>query len=365
LSWTFPVRLNLTAKADLIASQMISVDGPGAAILIVAGGEVLLQAGYGLADVEARVQVMPHTAFDLASVSKQFTAVAVLLLAERGQLAIDGMVADYLPEWSGYGTGRPLRLTDLLCHTSGLPDYSSIWRGAVEDAGLGNAEYLQLLWQHAPVFPAGTKADYSNSNYILLAAIIERVTGQTLSRFLHEEIFTPLAMTGSRVQDDPTRPLPARARGYKRDETGQVEASDIPIRLVGHSHLFSTVADLGRWYQALWGHRVLSPASLSRALTLGCLDGGERHGYGFGWYDDSAPGRRSVGHGGCWYGFRNYVRRCLEADLTVAVLSNDENYDAEGLVNRLVNAVLAGLEDENNMNDSERESREWLKPMAS
>jgi CubicO group peptidase (beta-lactamase class C family) len=148
-------------------------------------------------------------------------------------------------------------------------------------------------------------------------------------------------MTGTCVQDDPTRPLPGSARGYKRGDNGRVEVSEVPVSLIGHSHLFSTVADLGRWYQALWGHRVLSPALLDQALALGFLDGGEGHIYGFGWYDESTGGRQSMGHSGSWYGYHNYVRRYLEIDLTLAVLSNDEGLDVEGLVNRLADVFLA------------------------
>jgi CubicO group peptidase (beta-lactamase class C family) len=330
----------MSAQVDEVVRLSVSPDGPGAAVVVVSRGMVLLQAGYGLADVEAGVPVTPHTGFDLASVSKHFTAVAALLLAERGVLDLASLVADHLPTWAGYGEGRALRLTDLLWHTSGLPDYSCVWRGPVEDAHLGNTAYLRLLRTHPPLFAAGSRAEYSNSNYILLAAIIEQTAGKTLRRFLHDEVFAPLEMTNTRVQDDPTRPLPGCALGYKRDKGGRAESSDLPISLVGHSHVFSTAADLGRWYQALWGHQLVSSAFLARALTCGYLDSGEGHTYGFGWYDDSTGGRRSVGHGGGWYGFSNYVRRYPNADLTVGVLSNDEDFDATGLVDRLAEMFL-------------------------
>jgi CubicO group peptidase (beta-lactamase class C family) len=338
-----PAERDAVARADEVIRQAVPADGPGAAVLVLGGAEVLLQAGYGLADVESGAPVTPDTAFDLASVSKHFTAVAVLLLAERGLLDLDGPVGKHLPEWARYGNGRPLRLTDLLGHTSGLPDYPSVWRGAEKETGLVNAAYLRRLRRHRPHFPAGSRAEYCNSNYILLAEAVERADGRTLRRFLHEEVFAPLGMSGTYVQDDPANPLPGRARGYKRGAGGRVEPSDIPIRLVGHSHLFSTAADLGRWYGALWGGRLLGPASLERALTRGRLDGGAGHIYGFGWYDDSSGGRRSVGHSGSWYGFHSYVRRYAEADLTVALLSNDEDFDVEGLVNRLADVFLPGL----------------------
>src|SRR5262249_40213796 len=232
----------------------------------------------------------------------------------------------------------PILVRDLLHHTAGLPDYSAVWRGAVEDACLANAHYLPLLFQHPLVFPTGTRAEYSNSNYVVLAALVERISGRPFGSFLRREVLAPLGMDGSFVHDRPGLAIPNRARGYNVNEQGEIEVSDLPIILVGHSHLFATALDLVRWERALRTGQLVGAETLARAFTPGRLDSGERHEYGFGWYDDSANGRPSVGHSGSWYGFRNYFCYFLRDELTVVVLSNNESLPAGQLVDQVAAA---------------------------
>jgi len=320
-------------KAAARVRVALPADGPGVVALVVRRNEVLYLGRRGLADVAAGVAVTAYTPFNLASVSKHFTAVALFQFVEQGRVGLDTRVADVLPEWAAYPSARPLRLADLLWHTSGLPDYSVVWRGPTADARLTNGPFLAQVLARPPVFPAGSRAEYSNTNYILLAAVLERVAGLPFADHLRRALFEPLGMAASGVG----LPVTTAARGYKR-AGGVVELSEYPVAIVGHSHLFTTANDLARWYRGLWAGRLVGAASLEQCLALGTLDDGCPHDYCCGWYRDSVGDRASVGHGGSWYGYATYVRHIPAEGLTVVVLSNDETFAAEALTNRLAEA---------------------------
>jgi len=326
-------------KAAARLRVAVNADGPGAAVLALRDQDIVYTGHRGLADLATRTPISATTAFDLASVSKHFTAVALLLLEERGQISLDAPLADYLPAWAEYPSGRLLTLADLLYHTSGIPDYSQVWRGAVADANLPNDRYLRKVLTRPALFPAGSRADYSNTNYILLAAVIEVVSGQSFRTFLRQNLFDPLGMNQSDVAETPRQPIAGRATGYLVRH-GVARKNDRPISLVGHSHLFSTTADLAKWYRALWSGRVIREPSLAKVLTPGRLDDGTRHIYALGWIDDIAGEPYAIGHSGSWYGFATNVRRYPAENLTLVVLSNDENFGAKALTARLASAVL-------------------------
>lgn len=332
------IRLGLLRRR--IMTGYVQPDQPGAAVLVVAGGRVVHRKAYGLADMANGVPVTLRTAFNLASVSKQFTAMGIMILTDSGRLRLEEDVRVYVPELPVYDARRPIRLVDLLWHTSGIPDYSSVWKGASKETRLTKEGYLPRLVKHALDFPSGTRAEYSNSNYILLAVVIERVSGRPFRRFMREAIFDPLGMKDSLIHDEPGLAIPRRAHGYRRTQTGTVRRSDIPIVLAGHSHLFSTIPDLARWEQAFHHNTLVRPETLARAFTRGTLDNGQKHIYGFGWYEESVNGYKVFAHSGGWYGFSSYVCRFLEEGLMVAVLSNSESLDVEGLGRELAGLYL-------------------------
>jgi CubicO group peptidase (beta-lactamase class C family) len=326
--------MNLDHLLSEAAGSFLPSEGPGAAVLVMADGQLLHQGGYGLADLEERVPISGQTAFDLASVSKQFTAMGILILARRGLLSFTDDLREHLPEWPCPEEERPIRLLDLLQHTSGVPDYSSVWRGAREDFNLCNADYLEQLAAHPLDFPTGSQAEYSNSNYILLAEVLERCSGKPFRTFMAEEIFSPLQMHHTLIHDDHALVIPHRARGYKETD-GAFESSDFPVILVGHSHQFTTIEDMGRWMAGLHTGRLVDPAELALAYTAGTLDDGQNHVYGFGWYHEQRCGRAALVHGGSWYGFRNLVCQFLADKLAIVVLSNNETFPVDTLVDRL------------------------------
>ena len=319
------------AKVDELLRQKFPTDAPGAAVLIVADGKIVLHKGYGLADVERKLPISPQTQFDLASVSKQFTALAVLILHERGQLSLDDDVRKYLPELPEYDAKRPIRIRDLVCHTSGIKDYLFVWKGTdAEFARLHNEDMLPLLARQKLVFPTGSKWAYSNSNYLLLPIIVQRVTAKPFRQFLQEEIFTPLAMTNTVLFDCMHCQVPHRAKGYSKTKDGWKHvAKDSPI--MGDGNIFTCTEDLAKWDAAWRDGKLLKPETRKLAWTPGKLNDGKDHNYACGWMVSRKDGKLVVGHGGGWTGTRTEITRWVDDRITLVLLCNDEGRAPQAL----------------------------------
>ena len=288
----------------------------------------------GLADVEARTPITPDSLFDLASLSKQITAVAILTLVESGRLDVDDEVRKYLPDFAVTVKGRPVKVKDLIHHVSGLADYcSDDWDGDDEEfAKLRLETHLKWLNATKPRRAPGVKYEYNNSGYALLALIVERVSEQTFARYLREHVFEPAGMHDTFVLDGTAR-LPANAvKGYTTDKSGHSELSIQPTIMVGDGNIYTSLRDLARWDAALRAHKLISAESQSRAWRNGQLDNGkpieddDGDGYGFGWFVEDSGAR--VSHSGSWDGTSTYIVMNLQTGLTVAVLSNDETTES-------------------------------------
>lgn len=318
-------------KIDKLVRAKLLDEGPGLAALVVSEGEITHARGYGYADVDAERRITTRTPFDLASVSKQFTAMAVMILAERGRLGLRDDVRRFLPELPVFNARRPIRITDLLHHTSGLSDYMELWDGTDEEfEKLPNSGVLKLVAMNKLGHPTGTKYEYSNTNYALLATIVERAAKQSFARFQAQEIFRPLGMTDSYVYDGTARPSPLIARGYKRDGD-DFEPVSSPSVIVGDGNQFSSLEDMAKWDAGLRAHKLVSEKMQRQAYTAGKLDDGEQHSYGFGWRDTENDDHPAVMHNGSWAGTSTYICRYLTNDVTIALLSNDEALDADEL----------------------------------
>ena len=244
----------------------------------------MLERGYGMANLELRVPITPASVFHVASVSKQFTAMSVLLLSQRGKLLLDDEVRKHIPEWADHGNRLTIR--HLLTHTGGLRDVFLLRELAPPPTGSGdmNDEIAALLArQRALNFAPGSEFQYSNSGYALLATIVKRVSGQSLRAFADANIFKPLGMTQTHVHDDPRMIVPSRASGYHRD-AGGVQVAPHPDlgRLVGTTALHTTARDLLRWLDNLGDARVGDAALLAAMQTPAVLTGGDKSSYGFG-----------------------------------------------------------------------------------
>lgn len=312
-------------------------DSPGAAVMVIEDGEVLFEGGFGLADLESRTPITPQSSFRLASVSKQFTAMAIMILAERGQIAFDDKVVKYLPELERFGDEITLR--HLLTHTGGLPDY---YDALTEQAGgsmpttEGAMEFL-AGWGE-PLFPAGERYEYSNPGYEALAVVVERVSGQTFGAFLRENVFEPLGMANTVVFENLETEVVHRAFGYSKGEESFVLNDDHVLNIIiGSGGIYSTVEDLYLWDQALSTEKLVRRATLEEAWTPARLNNGEQYPYGFGWRlgPYGALGRR-VAHAGGWVGFSTFIARYPERRFSVILLSNLDDFEGERFVNRIV-----------------------------
>lgn len=316
---------DLSSRVDALFEGKIGKDTPGAAVLIARDGTRLLEKGYGLAQVEARIPVSCDTRFRIGSITKQFTAAAVLKLQEQGKLSIGDTISKYIQDWP---KGGEVTLRHLLNHSSGVHNYTSkpgFQTNVVVATALGT---LISSFKDDPYdFNPGDKFHYSNSGYVLLGHIIERVTGETYAAYLRKTFFEPLGMTNTGVYPSGGA-LAKEALGYAYEKGTVGRSVDWDMSNVAAAgNLYSTPSDLFLWNEALFHGKVLSTESIRAAFTVGMLAGDdpaypEDTGYGFGWTIDRLNGLREISHGGELAGFGSYLLRIPEKDLTVVVLLN-------------------------------------------
>lgn len=313
----------LSHRIRQVLAPHVTGDGPGAIVVVARDGVVVGQCAMGYADVERKIPIDSGTVFDLASCSKQFTAVGIMILADRGKLAIEDDARKFLPELSV--RQPPIRICDLLHMTSGLPDYEKLL-DHLEDKT--NLDVLHAVAARPLLFQAGSKFNYCDTNYVLLATIVERVSGRKFAQFLQSEIFDPAGMKQSVVLEAPGQSIPHRAEGYSRNKEGKIKPSREDTRTYGDGQVMTTALDLLKWDAALRGNTLVKPRTLALAFTSGTLSDGKPCGYGFGWYVSQKNGR-TVEHGGSWFGTSTHILRQLDSGVTIIVLSNLQQFPAE------------------------------------
>jgi CubicO group peptidase (beta-lactamase class C family) len=331
------------ARVDALFAQWNKRDSPGCSVAVGRDGTVLYERGYGMANLELTVPITPATVFETASISKAFTAMSVLLLAERRQLSLDDEVRKHIPEWSA--ETRRVTVRHLLSHTGGLRDVFLLeslvarrWPG-----GDFNAWLVHLLARQRGLnFAPGSDFQYNNGAYVVLAEIVKRVSGQPLRQFAQLNIFEPLGMRHSRFHDDGTTIVPNRASGYdrKNGELRQtIPSSDPPV---GNSGLLSTARDLLRWLQNFSDARVGGPELLWQMQTPFVIAGGYKGPFGLGLEVGEDHGRKTIGHGGGGGGWGAHVVRYPDRGLNVVVLCNlDEiGWTVGALARRLARLYL-------------------------
>lgn len=317
---------NPSTQVDAYLGSFIQPGSPGAAVIVVQSGQAVYQAGYGLANVENKIPVTLQTIFHLGSVGKQFTGLAIMLLAAEGRLNYDDPVGQHLPQLARFGDQVTLR--KMLHHTSGFPDY---YEGALNDQLLAlaerptNEDALTVLFKSGELqFTPGERFEYSNSAYDMLGSVVEHISGQPLADFLQQRVFGPLNMTSTFSQPNPKRLSdPNLAHSYIQ-EAGQLQRydSDPLDYLVGSGSVYSTVEDLALYDQALYTEKIIKQSTLAEAFQPATLNDGTLSNYGFGW----DIGADYVGHSGAWLGFISYYVRFPEQQLGVIVLIN-RDYD--------------------------------------
>jgi len=307
----------LEDKVDAYLRPLTGDDLISGAILIARDGEILLAKGYGPADRESGALITPETKFRLGSLTKQFTAAGILVLEQQGRLRVEDPVSRFYPD---YPRGEEITIHHLLSHTSGIPNISAkpdYWEKALLPWSID--EVIAWFQPDSLDFAPGERFAYSNSNYILLAGIIERVTGRSYEAFLQENLFAPAGMTGS-GQDNYTKILPNRATGYLSfgREIQRAHYRDMPF-MSGAGSLYSTAVDLYKWDLALKGDLILSAASRAKMFTP------HTEQYGYGWFIEVRNGRKVISHRGELSGFIVSMDRFVDEDLLIVTLFNYES----------------------------------------
>jgi len=345
---------------------------PGLAVLVRQDGKTVFARGYGVRDLRSRARVDPATSFRLASMTKAFTAMAVMLLVHDGKLRYEGALTDVFPAFPAYG--RAITIRHLLTHTSGLPDYEDLMAKAEKGrAPIWTAEHqirddevLALLrGETKGRFAPGTSWAYSNSGYVVLGLVVARVSGKPFGEFLRLRVFGPLEMTHTVAYEKGRNDVERRAYGHARDGAGfRPEDQSSTSATLGDGGVYSTLEDLAKWDEALRASELLSPGAMRPGLTpvtladgsaaywpAGPVSGdnlfpGQPVSYGFGWFLDSWHGRPRMWHHGETTGFRSVIERIPDDRLTVVVLANRDDLDVRALALEAVASHLAGHPDE-------------------
>ena len=323
----------LQQRVDPLFAERVAPEEPGCAVGVARADTILYTRGYGIANLDYNLPVTPDTVFDVGSVTKQFTAASIVLLSLDGALSLDDDIRDHLPELPDYE--HPITIRHLLHHTSGIRDYLNLMAlgGREFYAPISHQDIVELMArQRALNSMPGERYSYSNTGYMLLATIVERVSGHTYGTFARERIFDPLGMTASFLYENAERVVPNRATGYAPDEHGGYRmVHNYAFATAGDGQLYTTVGDLLRWSDALMSNQVAGPELGTVMLSPGALANGDALAYGTGLALGEYRGLTTNGHGGSTWGFRAQIVRFPEEDLAVAVLCNREDVNTRAL----------------------------------
>lgn len=330
------------AVDDAIKAQMDKQHVPGLSLAVVRDGRIVKMQGYGRANVELNVPATPDTVYEIGSITKQFTATAVLMLVEASKIGLDDKITQHL-------TGLPdawkdVTVRQLLTHTSGIKGYTEapnfdklMMQPATHEMVIQTAAALPIQ------FPPGEKWAYSNTGYYLLGLLIEKASGKPYGDFLRERIFAPLGMTSTQV-NDPARVIPKRANGYNWEKDALRNAPAISMTWpFAAGVLVSTVADLAKWDAAQNRGRLLKKATWEQMWTPVTLNDKKTAPYGFGWSLDPVNGHKSIAHGGGIPGFVTYIARYPDDKLTVIVLTNSDSGDPGRIAQNVAGLYVPAL----------------------
>jgi CubicO group peptidase (beta-lactamase class C family) len=334
-------------RVDAIMTRAIKPDEPGASVVVIWNGRVVHGAAYGLADVATGRPNRTSSTFHMASMGKQFTALALLMLRDERKLSLDDPIGKHFPELARFGPELTVR--QILHHTSGIPDYyddSTGYRRLLEIAPEpDNVDIVKLLAAWGEAKPAGTEFSYSNAGYDLLGSLVEKLSGMSLDQFLRLRVFGPAGMASSFSMPNAARFADSsRSRGYDRTE-GRWVANDLdPLdRLVGSGSVYSSVEDLYRYDQALYGDGLVKQPELLEMYQPIQLKDGSVVPYGFGWGRAEKGGISFVEHGGSWEGYLSHMIRVPDRHFSIFVLANRTDISPDDLAGEIFDVYLPQL----------------------
>jgi CubicO group peptidase (beta-lactamase class C family) len=311
----------LTAGYDKMLSEQFKPGETGCAALVAKNGQIIYNKAFGMANLELNVPMQPDMIFRIGSITKQFTAVAILQLMEQGKLSLQDDITKFIPDYPTQA--YTITIENLLTHTSGIKSYTSIsdyFKNVRKD--MKPEEIIDMFKNQPMEFAPGTKWNYNNSGFFLLGYIIEKITGKTYAEYIQENFFTPLGMTSSCYGSD-TRIIKNRASGYQQGNDGP-ENSDYCSMTQPYSAgaIMSTVGDLYKWHQAVHSYKLVKKETIDKAFTEYKLANGEGTGYGYGWFLSQLQGSPTIEHGGGIYGYLTSSIYLPEEDVFVALFSN-------------------------------------------
>jgi len=368
------------ARMDALFKDFDHPNAPGASVMVIHKSKSIFAKGYGLADLVTKTPCTTNTNFRLASVTKQFTAMAILSLAERGKLRLDEKLTDFFPEFPGYG--KQITVHQLLTHTSGLIEYEDIippgttipvldqdvlrlvientgdapksgvhavaW---TENAAENEARLKRELAQRGnpspetkrptTYFPPGTQFRYSNTAYSLLALIVETRSGQKFARFLKDNIFEPLKMTNTLAYEQGLSVVPNRSYGHAQSSNlWQRTDQSLTSSVLGDGGIYSSLTDLFKWDQSLYKSKLVSERTLRVVFTSHVVTDRPGRSYGFGWFIGDYRGLKEISHSGDTIGFRTRIARFPERHFSVIILANRADAKLDDLPHRVADIVL-------------------------
>jgi len=330
------------AAFDEICTRNFPPDAPGAAVLVAKGDKILYKKAFGLDDLEKKTPLRPDMIFRLGSVTKQFTAVAILQLVQQRKISLKDDITKFIPDYPTQG--KIITVEHLLNHTSGIKSYTSmpLWTPEVQQMDLTPKALVDFFKDQPMDFDPGDRYAYNNSGYILLGYIIEQVTGMSYADYLTKNVFKPAGLKHTFYETLP-RPIPNWANGFQRDEQGKYAPAE-PLSMTqpyAAGSLVSTVEDLYLWNRALFAGKIVSKGLLQQAHTPHVLPDGTNTRYGYGWQMGYILGSPTVEHGGSVHGFQTMMIYLPKEEICVAILTNCDAYSPDEPAEKLA-ALAAG-----------------------
>jgi CubicO group peptidase (beta-lactamase class C family) len=354
---------DLSTQINHIFTALADDKSPGLAVLVRKDGRTAFERGYGVRDFRTSAKIDPQTNFRLASCSKQFTAMSIMLLVHDGKLRYDDKLSDVFPDSPAYG--KAITIRNLMNHTSGLPDYEDLMAAAEKRKGapiwtdthqIQDAEVLNLLKREkSGKFAPGTQWSYSNSGYVVLGLVVAKISGKPFREFLRERIFAPLKMSQSVAYQKGQNEVTTRAYGHSKEGEAWKETDQSPTSAtLGDGGIYSSLVDLAKWDEALAQHTLLSENEMRAAVTPAPLTTGNQPqwpansdrpagtpvAYGFGWFLDPYRNHARMWHYGDTAGFHTYIQRFPADRLTIIILCNRTDLDPESLALKVADTFL-------------------------
>jgi CubicO group peptidase (beta-lactamase class C family) len=331
--------VEMEMKIDKIFEEFQNNSTPGVAVAIIKNNGIIYKKGFGVANLESKTLIEPHTNFRLASITKQFTALSVLMLENDGKLKLDDDIIHYIPELKHYTKG--ITLKNIMQHTSGLIDYEDFVK-STDTSQLKDEDVLKILAaRDSTYFDPGSKHRYSNSGYAVLAMLIERVSGLSFADFLDQRIFKPLKMNNSVAYEKGISIVKFRALGYTETDDGYLNTDQsLTSAVLGDGGIYSSVNDLIKWDEEFEEPTLLPRNTYNRIFKKGRTIYDEEFDYGLGWRLDPYKGLKRHYHTGGTSGFTNIYMKLPDLDLTIIILMNLWDYNAKGYAEKIADIFI-------------------------